>query len=139
MAVKTTVHKQIEAFNRQDSAGMGALYATTAVVVDPQYSEPLQGMDAIVGDYSEWFTAFLDTRATLTSLLANDETYAYEGTMTGTQLGPLAGPNGQIPPTNNRFASPFAIFGRLDNQGRIVEEHRYFDPAGILAQIGVST
>jgi steroid delta-isomerase-like uncharacterized protein len=137
MTVDEIVRKQTDAFNRGDSTDLASLYATTAVVADPQYPEPLQGTNAIAKDYAEWFTAFPDARWSVISLLANGETYAVEGTMAATHLGPMVGPAGLIPATNKPVEASFAVFGRLDSQGCIAEEHRYYDLAGIMAQIGL--
>jgi hypothetical protein len=57
--------------------------------------------------------------------------------MTGTQKGPLNGPGGHIPATNRKVSMNAAIVGRIDAHGRIVEEHRYYDLAGVMSQLGL--
>ena len=67
------------------------------------------------------------------------EWVAAEYTMTGTHEGPLAVPGGQdIPPTHKSVSIPVSTQVRFVD-GKIVEEHIYFDRATMLAQLGVET
>ncbi len=63
---------------------------------------------------------------------------AAEWVMTGTNRGPIESPAGSIPATNKSMELRVATFERLDSEGRIVEESRYYDQAGLFAQLGIS-
>jgi hypothetical protein len=60
------------------------------------------------------------------------------GKMTGTHKGPLPVPTGTVPATNKRFELMIATFERLDGDGQIVEERRYYDISGWLGQLGIA-
>jgi steroid delta-isomerase-like uncharacterized protein len=137
MTAEATIRKQEQALNAHDARAFGAGYAEDAVVYDPFYTEPLKGRAAIEKDISEFMTAFPNLSARIDSVLTNGETLAYEGSTTGTHDGPLQGPAGLVPPTNRPIELKIAGFARMDSQDRIVEERRYFDVAGLLAQLGL--
>ncbi|WP_077490485.1 ester cyclase [Sinomonas mesophila] len=135
-SLEQLVRDQLSAFNSHDATGFTAFYADDAVVVDPQYPEPLRGRAAIEEDVAAFFTAMPDLRATVTNVLTAGESVAAEMDVTGTQTGPLALPDGELPATGRRIDQKFASFSRVDAQGRIAEEHRYYDLAAIQAQLG---
>jgi steroid delta-isomerase-like uncharacterized protein len=138
MSGAEVIRKGIELINKHDAAGFAAQYSADAVVQDPTYEEPLKGRGAIENDMMTFFTAFPDMRVTLGAVLEGGDTTAVEFTMTGTNTGPLALPSGEVPATGKPLAFPGAIFFSLNEQGEVVNERRYFDIAGQLAQLGVS-
>jgi steroid delta-isomerase-like uncharacterized protein len=127
------------AVNRHDAAGLAALYAPNAILRDPLYGEPLEGRDAIRKDLEDFLRGVPDLHAVTRSVIESGDTFAAEGTITGTHQGPLPTPTGEIPPTGRRLEFRAAGFYRLDGQGRILEETRYYDLAGLLAQLEVAT
>jgi steroid delta-isomerase-like uncharacterized protein len=137
MTYEAIVQQQTAAFNNHDEAAFASGYAPDAVVTDPQYPEPLRGKDAIGRDIADFFTAFPDCSAEIKRTVGNDGSYAMEVEMKGTHSGPLLGPTGLVPATGRSVRFPAGIFARLDGNGRIVEEHRYYDLAGQLAQLGL--
>jgi steroid delta-isomerase-like uncharacterized protein len=124
-----------EALNRHDASALAELYAPDAVVRDPQFASPLEGRDAIRTDYDDFFRAFPDLHATLRRNVTADDTVAYETAVSGTHQGPLASPAGEIPPTGRRVEFDAAGFVRIDGEGRILEENRYYDLAGLVAML----
>lgn len=127
----------VEAFNRDDPEGFAGLYAHDAVVHDPQYPEPLRGRAAIEQDAADVRRAMPDARFTLHALLQDGEVVAVEYGLRGTHLGPLSLPDGEVAPTGRMLEMPGAVFSRIDDAGFVVEERRYFDVAGLLAQVGL--
>jgi len=133
------IRQQIAAINAHDPAGLAIRYGADAVVLDPQYAEPLRGREAIERDTADFVTAFPDLRAQVTRTLFDGATHALEMTVSGTNTGPLTLPTGStVPPTNRRAEIHMAVFGRVDGDGLVVEERRYFDIAGLLAQLGLA-
>jgi hypothetical protein len=55
----------------------------------------------------------------------------------GTHKGPLTGSTGPIPATNRTMVMPVATFARLDEQGLVIEERRYYDLARVMMQLEV--
>jgi steroid delta-isomerase-like uncharacterized protein len=137
MATDEFIRKQTAAFNQHNAAMVAEGYAANAIVLDPQYPEPLTGRDAISKDMADFFSAFPDITIQVTRAIAQGDTYAYEGTLNGTHDGPMLGPTGLIPATNRKIEVGVGVFGRLDARGTVVEEHRYYDLAGMLAQLGL--
>jgi steroid delta-isomerase-like uncharacterized protein len=125
-----------EAFNRHDPAAFAALYAPNAVVRDPSYREPLEGRGAVQGDIEAFLRAFPDVRVTHTTTIEADGQHAVEAVFVATHQGPLVTDDGEIPASGNRMEMHAAGFYRLDGQGRILEERRYYDLAGLAAQLG---
>ena len=105
---------------------------------DPLYPQPLKGRDAIEQDVVDIRRAFPDARFTLRAVIEAGETAAVEYNLIGTHSGPLATPDGEIPATGKQLNMDGAVFSRLDAQGEVVEERRYFDVAGMLTQLGLS-
>jgi hypothetical protein len=62
----------------------------------------------------------------LSTVLEDGDTVPVEATFSGTFIGPLASPHGEVPPTGQAFAIPFADFFRYRG-GRPAEHHVYYD------------
>jgi steroid delta-isomerase-like uncharacterized protein len=137
MNADTVIRTQFEAFNRHDSSAFAACYADDARVADPQLSEPLEGAKAITKDVGDWFGSFPDIEARLTRTVFDGNTYAAEWSMRGTHKGPLLTPEGQVPATGKPIRLVVVTIGRIGNDGRIVEERRSYDLAGVLSQLGL--
>ena len=137
LTAEDVIRKQTEAWNRHDSAAVAAGYTRNAVVLDPAYSEPLSGSEAIKKDAADFFAAFPDITLRVTKVLAEGDTVAFEAMVSGTHTGPLQMPTGLIPATKKRLEFSAAGFLNLDATGNIREERRYYDVAGQLTQLGV--
>lgn len=136
MATTYSVKDQLEALNRHDPDAFAGFYARDAAVYDPQHPEPLRG-EAIRKDIGDFLAAFPDLTFTLKTVLESGDTIAFDGTGKGTHKGPMAGPTGEIPPTNRAVEMAFAAFLRVNDQGQITEERRYFDVASMMQQLGL--
>lgn len=129
--------ERIKAWNLHSLNAFAAFYAADATVYDPMYPQPLQGRDAIRQDFEEFTTAFPDAEFTPGAIIQSGDTVAFELTAGGTHTGPLAGPGGPIPATNRRVIMPIAAFARIDSEGLVAEERRYFDVASLMQQLGL--
>ena len=138
MNARNSYTRAVEAFNRGDVKGFAALYAADAVVHDPIYPQPLKGRDAIEQDIADFRRGLPDARFVLGSILEAGQTAALQYTVSGTHKGPLATPEGEIPATGKTLTSAGAVFSRLNAQGEVMEERRYYDVAGLLAQLGLT-
>lgn len=139
MSGKDVVREWTEAVNRRDAEGFAALYAPNAILRDPMYPEALEGRDAIRRDIEDFMGGFPDLHAVTRSVMESGDSYAAEATLAGTHRGALPTPAGEIAPTGKRIELNGAVFCRLDGRGRILEESRYYDLAGLLAQLEVTT
>ena len=135
---RETLEAQLQAFNRRDAAAFASFYAEDAVVIDPQYPEPLRGRQAIQQDTEVFLKAFPDVEFSFRNTLVHDRIIAAEATLAGTNDGPLPLPSGEvIPATGRRLEFDLAFFSQLDESGKIVEERRYYDVAGQQTQLGL--
>jgi steroid delta-isomerase-like uncharacterized protein len=133
----TDLHRRFsDAINRHDADDFVALYAENAVVHDPSYPQPLRGRDEIRRDIETMFRGFPDLRSSVNSHVDSEGMIAFEGTFEGTHDGPLAVGDTEIPPTGRTVRFTGAGFYRLDDGGRVVEERRHYDLAGIPTQVG---
>lgn len=137
MGTRDIINAQLEAFNRHDPAAFADCYAANAVVADPQLQEPLRGTVASTKDIGDWFGAFPEIEARITRTLFDGTAYAAEWSMSGTHKGSLVLPDGHVPATGRKLRIAVATVGRLDAKGRIVEEQRYYDLAGVMSQLGL--
>ena len=137
MAGADLVRKYIETFNAGDS--LGAFYAEDVVLIDPLAPEPTKGRESVAAMGAAFRTAFPDLTWTLTrEPVVADGAVAWEVLTTGTMLGPMPGPEGEIPPTGKGFATNMGIFWTLGPDDLIAEERAYFDATGMMAQLGLS-
>lgn len=137
MSTEETIRAQFEAFNRHDVAAFAACYAADAVVSDPQAPESLAGAQSIAKDVGDWFGSFPDVEARLTRTIVNGADYAAEWSMSGTHKGPLVTSEGHVPATGRSIQIVVVTIGRTGLDGRIVEERRAYDLAGVMSQLGL--
>jgi len=139
MAGSDLVRKYIDTFNAGDSTGLGAFYAEDVVLSDPLAPQPTKGREAVVATSAAFRRAFPDLRWALTQEpVVADGMIAWELHATGTMLGPMPGPGGEIPPTGNSFAMDMGIFWTLGPDDLVAEERAYFDGTGLIVQLGLS-
>lgn len=122
------------AFNAHDAEKFASYYAEDAMVTDPMYPQSLRGREAVQQDITEFMGALPDVVSDLQQMLVDGATVATHGAMTGTQTGPMPTPSGEIPPTGRPVKVPMGVFRRFGADGKVAEEHRYYDVAGLAAQ-----
>jgi len=129
--------KWSNAVNDRDMGAFGELYAPNAVMRDPAYDGAVEGRDSIRSEMEQFLRAFPDLRVAPRTWVEENGVIATEGEFEGTHEGPLVTPAEEIPGSGRRVRFTGAAFYQLDGQGRVLEERRYYDIAGILAQLGV--
>jgi steroid delta-isomerase-like uncharacterized protein len=126
--------ENVAAVNANDAERLRATYATDAVAIAPDAR--LEGADAIVDYVMVWAHAFPDMRQTVENELVAGDWVVSEFTVEGTHTGTLASPDGDIPATNRRATARGVQIQRVQD-GKIAEEHIYFDQLEILSQLGL--
>jgi steroid delta-isomerase-like uncharacterized protein len=124
-----------EAFNAHDEAALRACYADNAVFTAPG-GVKLEGPDAIMEFNMSWLRAFPDARAETTNRIVSGDWAALQATFTGTHTETLSSPDGDIPATNKAVSGRVAEVIRIAD-GKIVEDHIYFDNMEVLTQLGL--
>jgi len=122
--------------NRHDLKAYVRHYSADATHWDP--TEPgLTRAENFEESLGAYLRAFPDLHCELTNVIGDDEYFAYEWVGRGTHTGPLASPQGEIPPTGRRIEVRACSVIRLNAQGLIAEEREYWDMAGFMQQLGL--
>jgi steroid delta-isomerase-like uncharacterized protein len=124
-----------DAFNAHDEEAMRACYAANAVFEAPG-DVRLEGPDAIVAYAAGWLTAFPDSRLTVHNRVVAGEWAVDEFAFEGTHEDTLARPGGDVPATGRRLVGRGIEAIRVVD-GKIVEDHLYFDQVQVLTQLGL--
>ena len=119
---------------KEDASWVERCYAENAVMIQMDGMEgPIKGRAAIADNTRALWEGFtLDGEQKV--ILASGSTIAVIGLLSGTNDGPMMGK----PATKKKFGSMFASVSTLDDQGRVVEEHLYYDPVTMMSQLGVA-
>ncbi len=122
-------------FNAGDLEG-----ATAVFKPDVESTEPALGTVRTVQEWREYGEAFRrampDARLMIVSAIESGNTIAVEGRFSGTHTGPLASPQGEIPPSGRSIDIPYADFFELED-GRVARHRVYYDQLGMLTQLGL--
>jgi steroid delta-isomerase-like uncharacterized protein len=126
-----------DAVMRGDQEALKALYAPDAVAETPDHGT-IRGRDAIAAYLAQFGAAFPD--ATYEPLHKNeaDGTAIDEGYFSGTNTGPMTGPNGEnIPATGKRVRARECDVATVEN-GVVTSHRSYFDMMDWLEQLGLA-
>lgn len=127
-----------KALNDKDMKALVQHYTEDAVMFMPGEPEPIKGREAIAKNQGEFLRAIPDFKLSFNLVLTSGNHTAFEGVVKGTFTGPLATPEGDIPPTGKKVELKFAFFGRVNADGLIEEDRTYFDTADFMRQLGVT-
>ena len=123
----------LDAWNAHDSAAVARHMADDAVYEDVALGRVLHGRAEMVSFVEEATTSSSDFRFEVVSLFSSGDDFATEWVMLGTNDRERAG----VPPTGRAFRVRGASIGKLDTNGRIVENRDYYNLAELLTQLGI--
>jgi len=112
-----------------------AAFADRVEMVDPGLGT-VQGLPALREYLVGFKRAMPDAHAVVSRMYESGDTIIVEGRLLGTHTGPMAGPDGDIPPSGRSIDVAFADFCQIQ-QGRIVAYHTYYDQISLLTQLGL--
>jgi predicted ester cyclase len=95
-----------------------------------------RGPEQILQYFQGVKSAFPDMAGQVVSAIAMGNTAAIELRSEGTHTEPMRTSRGTLPPTGKRVVIKLAFFYEISN-GKIMAIREYFDPAGLMAQLGV--
>jgi steroid delta-isomerase-like uncharacterized protein len=122
------------AFNERAWNKAPELYAPDLEVVEP--GGTTHGIDAFLKHARGFAEAFPDSRMEVTAIIDLGSRAVVEGVYSGTHTGPLATPQGQVPPTGRTLRLPIClVFEAI--AGRIASNHVYYDQMTFAAQLGL--
>ena len=126
-----------KAWDDQDMAALVQLYAEDATMVMPGEAEPVRGREAIAENQAAFLRAMPDISMEFTLILISGNHIVFEGIFKGTFTGPLASPEGDIPPTGRSVKAGFAFIARVNTDGLVEEDRTYFDNLDFMKQLGL--
>ena len=121
-----------EAINRGNLALLDELVSSDFVLHDPNYPQPVRGVEGLKQYFQTFRSAFPDLHFTIEDIVGEDDTVAVRQTGRGTHQGELFG----IPPTGKQLTVTAMHFHRFVN-GKPVESWVNSDSMGMLQQLGV--
>lgn len=122
---------------QHDAKAVAQLYSQDATIWDPSLPEPLRGRQAVEEWHAAMLRAFPDMSLEFTNVFGAGDYVAAEIVGRGTHTGPLAGPQGEIPPTGKRIEVRGCFVGRITPDGQCAEDRSYFDYASMMQQLGL--
>jgi len=111
-----------------------------AVTDDVIYEEPtgrVVGADAYLAVLQRWRRAFPDVKCTVIGGFASGERVVVEVEWTATNTAPLETPFGIIQATNKRLSEKACLVCVMKD-GKIREQHHYFDLFALFSQLGIT-
>ena len=123
----------LDAWNAHDPAAVARYMADDAIYEDVALGRVLHGPSEIAAFVAEATRASSDFRFEEVSLFTAGRDYANEWIMTGTNDRAVRG----VPATGRSFRVRGASVGRVDTNGRIVENRDYYNLAEMFAQLGI--
>ena len=120
----------------KDIAGWIACFNADGVFVDESVAVTYRGPSEVAKPVENYATAFSDMHRELYDVYVSGNMVIVELALQGTHDGPLALPQGILPPTGNRMDAPCCDVFRLEN-GKIQLFDCYPSGTVILGQLGV--
>jgi steroid delta-isomerase-like uncharacterized protein len=134
-----TFQAQMTALAAGDLDTYMSYYREDVVLEDPQYPDPLRGPAMVREDLDGLLTAYPDGSFETRRVIGQGDVVGAEFVFTGTNTGALVLPDGTaVPPTGRPVRFPLSVFNRMDADGQIVEENRYYDLTTIIRQLELS-
>jgi steroid delta-isomerase-like uncharacterized protein len=132
------VRQLVAAWNSGDVERVASRYARDARMHHPLVPEPLDGRVAIRQFESSMFAAFSDLDWRAECVVRDGDRVAVEFQVRATNTAPLQTPKGPVPATQRRIDLKGLSYCRLNADGEIVEERRYFDSGTLFVQLGLA-
>jgi steroid delta-isomerase-like uncharacterized protein len=115
--------------------------ALSAFADELETTDPGMGTVHGIGPFREYLEtlkrAVPDARAVIEMRYEAGDAVIVEGRFVGTHAGPLASPDGDVPPTGASVDLRFVDVSRV-SEGKIVSYHTYYDQLGFLTQLGLT-
>jgi steroid delta-isomerase-like uncharacterized protein len=120
--------------NAHDAQGIAALFAEDGIFIDP--TGEYRGREAITQYWEGFFQAFPDMQGRDEFEAESGDTAINEWTASGTNSGPLEGPEGSIPPTGKQITVRGA--DAITVRDGLIQSHRvYYDQLAFMIQLGL--
>ena len=128
------VRSTYNAFNNRDFESAVACVAEDLEWTEVASGRRYSGPEGMLREYREWARAFPDGAAEITNLLESGDWVTVEFTVTGTNTGPMMGPDGELPPSGAKVELQCCDVLRI-RDGRVIGGRSYFDLNTVTRQI----
>ncbi len=126
-----------QAVEARDWDRFDALHDESVTTYSPLSLEPTKGIAAHREGMQGILKSFPDFVMERDQVFGSGDWVCEVSTVKGTHKGPLKGPTGEeIPPTNKPLQFQTCSVMKIVN-GKITEEHSYYDLLGMMAQLGL--
>jgi len=96
----------------------------------------IRGIEGFLDNINRFMQSFPDLRFDIRSIAETGDIVIVEAVFSGTNTGPMVGPQGTAPPTGRTVKLPFVDVWRIQS-GRIIENRIYYDQLGFMRQLGL--
>lgn len=125
-------------FNERDWELSSKNYTDDVVSYNPESPEPDKGIEALRKTGEEFIKSFPDIHMKSEVSFGQEDWIFRSYTITGTHMGYLLGPgDSKIPPTNRSLKMSAGVVYRF-RDGKISEEHVYYDRLVFMEQLGLN-
>lgn len=131
------VRQLLDSINARDVEAGAALIPDECEWLEIPTGLRYRGPEGWRQNFGFWLGAFPDGRVEVTSLIATDGGVAVEYTGRGTNTGPLASPEGEIPATGRSVEMRFCDVWEFRGS-RLAGGRSYFDMASLMGQLGLA-
>jgi len=132
------LREQIDAQGAGDNDRLGATVTDDLIYNEFGTGRRVEGRQAWLDIWEGWRQVFPDVKGTIQNIIVSGNQVSAETTFDGTFQGDLATPGGTIPANGNRMEQlPVSIVATVE-EGKIKEEHLYFDLTTLLQQLGAT-
>jgi predicted ester cyclase len=132
--VRDLAELHVRSFNERAWSRVSEIYAPDLVMTEP--AGTTEGIEPFLRTANGFVTAFPDSRMEATAIIESGNMVVIEGLYSGTHTGPLAGPQGEVPPTGRKLTLPLCDVCEVA-AGRIVSIRAYYDRMAFAAQLGL--
>ena len=127
----------IDAFCARDLDRVRTMVDDQIVYLETGTGRRVEGVDAYITMCQGWLAAFPDLVGKVTAALEGGNQGAIEIAWTGTNNGPIAMPDGEVPATGKSI-SLNSTFWATFNGDKVIEGRHHLDVLGMLQQLGLA-
>ena len=135
--LKQVAEKIRTVYNGGDATAWADLVTEDHIAISPFAPEPIRGKDALVDGMRGLMDAIPDINLEYNLVLTGGEYLVCERVLTGTFTNPLSSPQGEIPPTGNKFVINMVSIHKITPEGLISETKDYYDNADFMKKLGL--
>ena len=128
------IERETEFWNARDREGWGSVLDQQAFELRAPGGVRMAGREAVDALWNVWQEAFPDNRVEIGAIYGDERGGVLEGRFVGTHNGTLRTSSGEIPATGRQVDIAFSEVHRVQ-EGKLIDDHLYFDQFELLRQL----